>query len=112
MSEENKDKKKPNIYFLPPPVIPSYYEYQDINNDVELRTTVVNFFFKKLKKWVKNEKIFIKYQDYDIDNKKTKRKLYKLLRFYVKKGNINWYDLRNNYFLIKQYLYKHFKSLL
>ena len=114
-TNETKDPNDKVIkYFITPPIMPSYYEYQDVNKDVELRVDVINFFFKKLLKWVNNDKLFIKYEKHkdNLDNKKTKRKLYKLLRNFIKKSNINWYDLRDNYLLLKEYLYKHFDLLL
>ena len=50
--------------------------------------------------------LFDKYEKYE-DNmytKKTKRRLYKLLRKYVKRYNMNWYELRNNHSFIKKLL--------
>lgn len=101
-------------YFLPP--IPSYYEYQDINQDEQLRTDVVNYFYYKLLKWVASSSMYKEYRNYENDlykNKvETKRNIYKLLRYFIKKANINWYELRTNDFIIKEYFAKKFNLLI
>ena len=115
-SNDSKDSKdnKTITYIIPQSIMPSYYEYQDINKDAKLRIDVINFFFYRLLNWVKHDSLFSKYKKYELslDNKKTKRKLYKILRKFVKKSNINWYEIRSNYSYFKDYLYKHFKLLL
>ena len=115
-SDENKEPNKNSIpkVYMSAPILPSYYEYQDINKDAKLRIDVINFFFYRLLNWVKHDSLFSKYKKYELslDNKKTKRKLYKILRKFVKKSNINWYEIRSNYSYFKDYLYKHFKLLL
>ena len=37
--------------------------------------------------------------------KNGKKIIYKILKQIIKKTNINWYDLRDNYILIKKYIY-------
>jgi hypothetical protein len=101
-------------YFIPP--MPSYYEYQDINQDSQLRTDVVNYFYHKLLKWITSSSLYEKYQkheDYLYKNKtEVKQKIYKLLRYFVKKANINWYELRTNQLIIKEFFSKKFNLLI
>jgi hypothetical protein len=113
-NDKNDKNNKTLNYFVPPIIMQSYYEYQDVNKDINLRVDVINFFFNKLLKWVKNDDLFKKYEKYEtsLNNKKTKRKLYKLLRSFIKKSNNNWYELRDNYLFFKEFLYKHFDLLL
>ena len=111
---ENEKNNKSVTYIIQQPIMQSYYEYQDVNKDPNLRIDVINFFFNKLLKWVKNDSLFKKYENKEssLNNKKTKKRLYKLLRSFIKKNNKNWYDLRDNYLFFKEYLYKHFDLLL
>ena len=110
------DTKPSTYYIMPTPFIQSYYNYQDINQDPHLRIDVVNFFYDKLLKWVSSSSIYKKYrshEDYIYNNKKKiKYKLYKLLRFFVKKTNLNWYELRTNHFIIKEFIKNKFNLLL
>jgi hypothetical protein len=115
MTSTQSEKSKPTIYYILPPT-PSYYEYQDINQDTTLRTDVVNYFYNKLLKWISSSSMYKKHkkhEDYLYKNKsKIKLNLYKLLRYFVKKAKINWYELRTNHFIIKEYLAKKFDLLL
>ena len=89
-------------YIIPPSVHESVYEYQDINKDMNLRHTVTLFFQEKIKKWIN------KYQEF----KKLKSKnitydiIYNTLRKIVKKGKLNWYELRTNSSELKKYFIK------
>lgn len=97
---------KPLTYFVPPPMINSSFYYQDINTDANLRDNVTNFFLKKTIKWIN------KYDEFK-NNKNLLPKLktdigydliYNILRQFVKKNNCNWYDLRSNYILVKDFI--------
>lgn len=114
LSNENEKNNKSITYIVQPPIMQSYYEYQDVNKDPDLRIDVINFFFNKLIKWIKHDDLFKKYENKEssLNNKKTKKKLYKLLRSFIKKNKNNWYDLRDNYLFFKEYLYRHFDLLL
>ena len=98
-----------STYFVPPPIIPTLREKIDINKDKDLRKQVTDFFYRKSKKWMED----------DNDFKKTKKNLsliksnegyniiYQLIRKFVKKYKVNWYDIRKyHYSLIKKYLKK------
>ena len=93
-------------YFVPPPIINSQLIYQDINKDKNLRKKMTDFFLKKSIKWLSNYSEFkhakktlplLKSDDgYDI--------MYNLLKHYVHKNNINWYDLKESYDNVKDFL--------
>jgi hypothetical protein len=44
---DNKNNKRILKYFIPPPLVTSVVEYQDINKDRHLRENVTKFFLKK-----------------------------------------------------------------
>ena len=95
-------------YWYVPPFVNSIYQYQDINNDVNLRYSVVTFFQKKIIKWIEKYEEFARLKpelDY-YKSKKSIKHIFKLLYKYVMKTNINWYDLRSNYKIVKKYLSK------
>jgi hypothetical protein len=97
---------RPLTYFLPPPLINSSFSYQDINNDYRLREDVTNFFLIKTIKWINTYTEF-KNNKYLLPKLKTDEGyelIYNILRQYRKKTDCNWYDLRNNYVLVKDYI--------
>ena len=81
-------------------------EYLNINKDPKLRKDVTRFFQKKLIKWIKTDSNFKQFTHLlnlldSIDGTKL---VHKLIRNYVNKHNVNWYDLRTEkYYLIKDY---------
>jgi len=93
-------------YFVPPPIINSQLIYQDVNKDNNLRKKMTDFFLKKSIKWLS------KYSEF----KHVKRALpllksddgynvmYNLLKHYVHKNGINWYDLKESYDNVKDFL--------
>ena len=93
-------------YFIPPPIVTSVVEYQDINKDKKLRENITSFFLKKSIKWIKNYKEFdhLKNKINLLESDKGYNIIYNLLREFVKKGENNWFDLRDNYDIIKDYL--------
>ena len=98
--------EKPLTYFLPPPVINSTFSYQDVNKDQILRKTITNFFLKKTIKWINNYSEF-KNSKHLLSKLKTDigyKLIYNILRQFIKKNNCNWYDLRNNYELVKDFI--------
>lgn len=95
-------------YWPEPPTIPIPNEYIDVNKDPNLRKDVTTFFHNKVLKWLDSESCFHKYK-----NKKSFLKsiegqmhIYHLLRKFIKRSGINWYDLRDNYHIIKEYICK------
>jgi hypothetical protein len=92
-------------YFIPPPIHTSIVEYQDINKDKNLRDIVTNYFLEKIIKWIKLDKKFNHLKDKIelLESSKGYNIVYNLLRQYVKSNNCNWYDLRGNKNIIKDY---------
>jgi hypothetical protein len=95
-------------FWVPPPFIDHIYEYQNVNKDINLRKDVTEFFVDKILEWIDS--------DPDFSKLKTKKKyyesvdgnmkIYQLLRHFVKKADINWYDLRSNCKILKHYFCK------
>jgi hypothetical protein len=101
-------KPKYRRYWPAPPFIDHIYEYQDVNKDVNLRKDVTEWFVKKILHWIESDDDFKK-----LKNKKKyfesvdgNMEVYKFLRYFVKKANINWYDLRSNCKILKHYFSK------
>jgi hypothetical protein len=95
-------------YYPVPPLIDHVVEYQNINKDINLRKDVTKFFHDKVIKWI-NEYDEFKIHKSKLSFLKTtdgQMYIYNLLRHFVKKSGINWYDLRDNYSIIKEYLSK------
>jgi hypothetical protein len=107
---DSSTNEKPNVrkYYPVPPIITNPYEYINVNKDVNLRKNVVTFFHKKVISWLENDTDFNKYKDQKtfIESIDGQIHIYSLLRKFVKRSGINWYDLRDNYSIIKKYLSK------
>lgn len=82
------------------------YEYQNINKDVNLRKDVTEYYYNELIKWISTDKGFYKYKYMlaDKNSVENKMKLYHILRKVVKKSGYNWYDLRDKYQLVREYI--------
>jgi hypothetical protein len=110
---ELKSYQKPKFkkYWPVPPLINSIYEYQNVNKDINLRKDVTNFFHRKILKWIEKypDLTHLKSQKSYFESYKGKKHIYNLLRHFIKKSDINWYDLRDNYTIIKEYLLKNIK---
>ena len=78
------------------------YNYQDLNKDPKIHDQIINFFQKKIIKWMNNN--LIKKNIDFIKSKEGYEYIYHLIRKFVKKENVKWYELREkNYVLIKEY---------
>jgi hypothetical protein len=93
-------------YFVPPPFINSTITYQDVNKDPELRKMMTIFFLNKSIKWINKYKEFTNAKKILplLKSKDGYNLVYNLLRKYVKQNNINWYDLKENYSIVKDFL--------
>jgi|LauGreDrversion4_2_1035121.scaffolds.fasta_scaffold37919_3 hypothetical protein len=93
-------------YWPVPPIYESVYEYQNVNVDLNLRKEVTQFFHKKVLKWIRNYPEFLHHKSKlnFLDSIDGQMHIYNLLRKFIKKSGINWYDLRDNYSIIKEYL--------
>jgi hypothetical protein len=113
-SRESKKLDQPTKRYWPvPPMLNSgyIYEYQDVNKDMNLRNEITDFFQKKIIKWINMPEEYPGYAH--LQDKKAfyettpgRHEIYNLLRNYIKRSGINWYDLRDNYTIIKDYLSK------
>jgi hypothetical protein len=109
-SQVPTEYKKPEYkrYWPVPPYVNPVYEYQNVNKDKNLRKDVRDFFHRKVLKWINENPDFnhLKSQRHFLESTEGKMVIYNLLRHFIKKSNINWYDLRDNYHIIKEYLSK------
>jgi len=101
----NQDIPKVRRYWPVPPMIRSDYLYQDVNKDVNLRNDVTNFFHRKIIKWINEYPEFkhLHSKKKFLESNEGRIHIYNLLRHFIKKSGINWYDLRDNYSIIKEY---------
>lgn len=106
----NSTNSKPQYrrYWPVPPLIERVYEYQDVNKDVNLRNMVVKYFKDKILEWINTEPEFSKHKSkkHHFESVDGMMELYQLLRHFIKKSGINWYDLRDNTKVVKHYLSK------
>jgi len=100
------DKPDYRRYWPVPPVYESVFEYQNVNTDLHLRKEITEFFHKKVLKWIKNYPEFSEHKSKlgFLESIEGQMHIYNLLRKFIKKSGINWYDLRDNYSIIKEYL--------
>lgn len=110
----NSDINTYNIkrYWPHPTIMQTNYTYQNVNNDARLQNNVTNFFHKKLLKWLNTDNKFAKFKDNEniLSSKKGKYLIHTLLHKVIIKSGINWYDLRDNYKLIKKFIYLKLKK--
>ena len=95
-------------FSLNQPLMESTYQYQNVNKDMHLRKNVTQFFQRKILKWIDNYSEFshLKSQKKHLESIEGQMHIYNLLRKFIKRSGINWYDLRDNYTLIKKYFTK------
>ena len=95
-----------STYFVPPPIINELEKKVNLNKDKELRKKVTDFFYRKTKKWIENDSDFkeAKKNLKEIKSDEGYDIIYQLIRKYVKKHNVNWFDLRKyHYSSVKKY---------
>jgi hypothetical protein len=79
------------------------YDYQDLNKDPKIHQQIVKFFQKKIIKWMNNN--ILKKNINFIKSKEGFEHIYHLIKKFVKKENVKWYELREkNYNLVKEYI--------
>ena len=103
-----------NKYIPIPQINEIVYEYQNINNDKNLQNNVIKYFYYKLLKWIDKDEKFIKFNKniHKLEKNEGKLCIYKILRKFIKKTNLNWYDLRKNKKNVKIYIYKKLSDYL
>jgi hypothetical protein len=97
---------KPLKYFPAPPIVPSYFQYQNVNADKNLQNTITLEFLADAQKWFKNDKSFKKLKKYSkqLNGQQGYEIIHKLLKLFVKRGNTNWYDLSMQKSLVKDFI--------
>ena len=89
-------------YFVPPPFIISYFEYQDLNKDKDMILTIVKYIYEKiLVELSKNGKLN---KAKKLDNDDGFILIFKLMEKYVNKNKYKWTDWQNYYYDLKGYL--------
>jgi hypothetical protein len=93
------------MIFLPPPIIPTYREFQDVNFDKRLQKRVSVYFLKEILKNINKYRLLKPYINH-LDSRDGLKLVHHLLRRFVERGGTNWYDLREpQYDLTMDYLY-------
>jgi hypothetical protein len=89
------------------------YNYQTVNDDKQLQNTVTDYFLDKTIYWIKHDSSFKKAKKYlkRLEGINGDDIMYKLLKLFVRKGNTNWYDLKIQQDLVKDYIRYKLKSL-
>ena len=65
MSSDSPKIKYPYRRYWPtPPIIQSFYQYQDVNADKRLQTDVIEFFYKKVLSWIDSKEKFLKFKNF------------------------------------------------
>nr|QFG74300.1 MAG: hypothetical protein [Megaviridae environmental sample] len=92
-------------YFVPPPIIGTYYKYQDVNKDKKLRKKATNYYLEKILKWINKDKSYksLKSKKNILNSKEGYDIIYDLLRKYIKLYDVNWYDLFDQKKYLKNY---------
>jgi hypothetical protein len=104
---DNINKPTRPIY-LGPPFIASYNRYQNVNNDKNLQTDVTLYFLDEITKWFKSCPHFKKLKKYkkDFDGKNGFKIMHKILKIAVRRGYTNWYDMIDEYNLVKKWIHR------
>lgn len=107
--------KDNDIYFLPDRYFKKTIVYPNVNADPKLRKSVTLWFHKKLLQWLNNNNDFKKFKKYykKINTKTGIKKLYNVIRYYVKKTDCNWYDLKEQHYeILKDYILLKMKHII
>ena len=83
-----------------------YYKYINVNKNKDLRKSVTTFFHKKLIKWINEYSDFkhLKKHLKKIETNEGYEIVYKLIKTFLKKNYLKWWDTKEHYFIIKDYL--------
>jgi hypothetical protein len=111
-SNTNKFEILPS-FNRPVSYVPTTYRYQDINNDKNLQNLETTYYLDKTIEWMKNDSSFSKVKKYlsDLRGENGYDIIHKILRMYVKQNHTNWYDLKVQKILVKQYIRHKLKQL-
>ena len=93
----------------------SKYDIQDVGDNFELQEDLTDFFYQKTLKWLDKDLEFnkVKKTKKIIKSKKGRVYINKILKAFVKKNKVNWYELRDekNYDDVKEYIRTKLNSL-
>ncbi len=93
-------------YFPAPPLITTYHQYQDVNNDDNLQHMETLYFLSETLDWIDNDKSFKKLKKFKkyLKGSDGYEIMHKILKLFVRRGNTNWYDLKIQRSLVKDYI--------
>ena len=92
------------VIFVPPPLITTYREFQDVNHDKKLQRRVSVYFLEEMLKNIDRYRLLKPHQRY-LDSIEGLKLIHHLLKRFVERGGTNWYDLREpQYDLTMDYL--------
>ncbi len=98
---------KTKITHIIPLVYNSTITYPSVNKNSDLRKTVTHFFINKIIKWIKSYDEFkhLKNKNEFYNSNEAEKVVYSLIRKFVNKNKVNWYELRTKYYSdVKAYL--------
>jgi hypothetical protein len=97
---------KERLYFPAPPIISTYHQYQDVNNDKNLQHMETVFFLKRTIEYINYEKSWkgLKKFKKHLNGPDGYEIIHKLLKLFVRRGNTNWYDLKVQKDLVLDYI--------
>jgi hypothetical protein len=105
-----------NTLIKPNKTLYSYdIKYKNMNKDINLRKSVINFFVDKIYKWIKKDHDFEQYRKNikSLESSEIFELMYKIIRNYVNKNKAKWYELRTEkYYLVKFYINKNLEKYL
>ncbi len=95
-----------NLYYPAPSLITTIHKYQDVNNDSYLQQKETVYFLDKTIDWIKHDKSFKKLKKFEryLKGENGYTIMHKLLKLFVKRGNTNWYDLKIQQSLVKDFI--------
>ena len=107
--QQSQQQVRPKLQIYTPYVptyVPTTYRYQDVNADKQLQYIVTSHFLQKTIKWMKEDSSYAKIKKYSSALKGPQGYdiMHKILRLFVKNGYTNWYDLKAQSSLVKQFI--------
>ena len=106
----HSDLQKKKKLHIVPLVYNTSVTYPSVNKNIELRKTVTEFFINKIIKWIASYDEFkhLKNKEDLYNSDKGEKIVYSLIRKFVNKNKVNWYELRTKYYSdIKDFLKLH-----
>ena len=117
IAENIRDANRPIIKQYNPYLESPYLrqDIQDVGDNFELQEDLTDFFYEKTLKWLDKDLEFnkIKKTKKVLKSKKGRPYINKILKSFVKKNKVNWYELRDekNYDDVKDYIRNKLNSL-